>query len=48
MHQQHDLAFRRVGLEMGEHFGGGAAVVGLEFLGQFAGDADSGGGIDFR
>lgn len=44
---QYDLALRRVGLKMREHLGRRAAVIGLEFLGQLAGDTRAGGGIDF-
>ena len=32
MHEQHDLALRRVRLKMREHLGGAATVIGLEFF----------------
>lgn len=47
MDEEDDFAFWGVGLEVGEDFGGGAAVIGFEFFGEFAGDAGFGVGGDF-
>ena len=47
MDEQDDFSFGRVRLEVGEHFGSAAAVVGFEFLGQLPRDAGARGGIDF-
>ena len=46
MNEDHDFALRRVGLEVCEHLGSSASVVGFKFLGQFAGDAGASGWID--
>ncbi len=46
VHEEDDLAFGRVGLEIDQHFGGCATVIGLEFFRQLTGDAGARGGID--
>lgn len=47
MDEEDDFALGGVGLEVGEDFGGGAAVIGFKFFGEFACDAGFGVRGDF-
>ena len=46
VHEQNDFAFRGMLGEVGEEFGGSAAMVGFEFFRKLAGDAYPGEGLE--